>query len=86
LSITINPHDGNYTGYGDVDLTYINLQYLPYYYSEAEARINQLESPVSGQTKFFLGFDNQGTVTTSLVTFPPAPPVYIDAGVYYGTF
>jgi hypothetical protein len=81
LSITINPHDGNYTGYGDVDSTYINLQYLPYYYSEAEARINQLESPVSGQTKFFLGFDNQGTVRTSLVTFPPAPwSVYYDSG------
>jgi hypothetical protein len=80
LSITINPWGGTATGYNDVNQTIVNLQYLPYYYSEAESRINQLESPVSGQTKFFLGFDNQGVVRTSQVTFPAPLPLYGDGG------
>ena len=87
LSITINPSNGSYTGYGDVDLTTTNLQYLPYYYSEAEGRINNLESPINGvDTHYFLGFNNQGVVQTSQVPFPPAPPppVYYDGGGDHG--
>lgn len=82
LSITINPWSGTYTGYGDVDPTIYNFQYLPYYYSEAESRVNNLESPINGvDTHYFLGFDNQGTVKTSQVPFPAAPPpVYYDFG------
>jgi hypothetical protein len=81
LSITINPYGGTFTGYEDVDQTIYNFQYLPYYYSEIESRINQLGIPINGvDTLYFLGFDNQGVVKTSQVPFPAPPPVYYDGG------
>jgi hypothetical protein len=73
LSISINTLT-NPTGVSYNDTTMINLGYAVYYYENLPAvnRYTQLGSPLGdgSQTEQFLGFNADGTVRTSLVTYP----------------
>lgn len=73
LTFNMNPWTGTSTGHTPVNTTLFFSQYMQYYYSEADIRVLDLESPTSGTTHYFLGFDRNGVVQTSIVPFPAAP-------------
>jgi len=71
-NLTINLNNlRQYFGDTGADITLNALTETFYYYSENYSRYSNLESPVNGsQTNYFTGFDNQGNITTTLVTYP----------------
>lgn len=55
----------------DVNTTLNEVQYLFYYYSTADERLNNLAQPVnSNQTQYFTGFNSAGVVQTILLLYP----------------
>lgn len=73
LSISINTFSVP-SGNNDVNKTMTNLSYSFFYYEALAGviRYTQLGGPAGdgSQTEQFLGFNNNGTVVTSLVTYP----------------
>jgi len=60
------------SGNSSVDTTNFNTTYAFYYYEALSSvnRYSQLETPTSSDTRYFLGFDSNGQVRTSLVPYP----------------
>jgi len=55
----------------DINTTLNEVQYLFYYYSTADERLNNLADPVNGsQTQYFTGFSSSGAVKTILLNYP----------------
>jgi hypothetical protein len=71
-NLTVNLNNlRQYFGDTGADITLNALSETFYYYSENYSRYINLEGPVNGsQTHYFTGFDNQGNITTTLVTYP----------------
>jgi len=77
-NLTVNLNNlRQYFGDTGADITLNALSETFYYYSENYSRYINLEGPVNGsQTHYFTGFDNQGNITTTLVTYPVQQVVF----------
>ena len=75
LSFNMNPSNGTSSSIQSVDITVFFSQFMQYYYSEADLRIKNLELPIDGgnTTHYFLGFNPNGGVQTSVVPWVPRP-------------
>ena len=75
LTISMNPFQGsgnNGSGTGDqkIDLTLGVSVALPFYFSNIGTRIVNIGAASGSHTKFFLGFNNNGTVRTCQLPYP----------------
>lgn len=71
LSITLNGLRAVDAINTDVNTTLNEVQYLFYYYSTADERLNNLADPVNGsQTQYFTGFSSSGAIQTILLNYP----------------
>jgi hypothetical protein len=75
LSFNMNPWGNVDTSNQYVNTTLYLSQYMQYYYSEAGTRIQNLEQPIGGgsTTHYFLGFDRNGGIQTSIAAWPTRP-------------
>lgn len=53
----------------DINTTLNEVQYLFYYYSTADERLNNLADPIGNQTQYFIGFNSAGAVQTMLIPY-----------------
>ena len=70
LTISMNPYQGTGTNNSQLDLTLGLSVALPFYFSNIGTRITNIGAATGSNTKFFLGFNNNGAVRTCQLPYP----------------